>query len=71
MSKPIRNAAQTAALITLAAALLAGCAVTEQRPVTEAKELCISGAGVWQTDFRSQGASLAALCQSRCEVEPI
>jgi hypothetical protein len=40
MSKPIRNAAQTAAVITLAAALLAGCAVTEQRPVTEANVNC-------------------------------
>ena len=71
MSKPIRNAAQTAALITLAAALLAGCAVTEQRPVTEAKNCAFLGPGLWQTDPRSQGASLAALCQSRCEVEPI
>ena len=43
MSKPIRNAAQTAALITVAAALLAGCAVTEQRPVTEAKNCAFLG----------------------------
>ncbi|MGH9892729.1 MAG: DUF3313 domain-containing protein [bacterium] len=40
MSKSIRNAAQTAAVITLAAALLAGCAVTEQRPVTQADMNC-------------------------------